>query len=195
MIDFSPVQKNEMKIADLANQVSKADLLSSSNESIDRILALLSDATDADIVFDPTDEGASDPYAAEGEEAIGWSLGHLVAHVTAGSEEGAAFSSVLARGHALSERPRYETPWRDITTVAQCVQRLEESRRMRNAYLETWPDQPHLDVIRGGMSEGFVNWTGPLNAIGCFLLGLGHELGHFAQMEEVKGQAVAARTA
>ena len=194
MIDFSPVQADEMKIADLAKQTSKEDLLNSSNESIDRMLALLVNATDADIIFDPTDEGANDPYATEGEETIGWSLGHLIAHVTASSEEGAAFSSVLARGHALAERPRYETPWRDITTVAQCVQRLEESRRMRNAYLNTWPDEPHLDVIRAGMSEGFVNWTGPLNAIGCFLLGLGHELGHFAQIKEVHNQAIVARS-
>ena len=194
MIDYSPVQAGEMKIADLAKQTTKEELLDSSNESIDRILALLANAADADIVFDPTDEGASDPYAAEGEETIGWTLGHLIAHVTAGSEEGAAFSSVLARGHALSERPRYETPWREMTTVAQCVQRLEESRRMRNAYLNTWPDAPHLDVIRGDMPERLVNWTGPLNAVGCFLFGLGHELGHFAQIEEVSNQAIAARS-
>ncbi|MGB1250151.1 MAG: DinB family protein [Candidatus Promineifilaceae bacterium] len=195
MIDYSSVQNNEMKIADLAKQVSKDELRDSSNESIDRMLALLENAVDADITFDPSDEGASDPYAAEGEEGIGWSLGHLIAHVTAGSEEGATFSSVLARGHALEERPRYETPWRDITTVAQCVQRLEESRRMRNAYLDTWPDTPHLDVIRAGMSGQFAEWTGPLNAIGCFLLGLGHELIHFDQIAEVMRQSAAARSA
>ena len=72
----------------------------------------------------------------------------MIAHVTASSEEGAAFSSLTARGIPASERPRYETPWRDITTVEQVIQRLEESRRMRHAYLDTWPDNPHLDVYR-----------------------------------------------
>ena len=189
-IDFSPVSDRSIKYADLAEQVSKADLQKASDESIDRMLALLGDLDDAAIVFDPVDNNADDPYAAEGEREIGWSLGHLVAHVTASSEEGAAFSSLLARGVPAEERPRFETPWRDVTTKAQCVQRLEESRRMRNAYLNTWPDEPHLDVYRQGMPERFENYTGKLNAIGCFLLGLGHEVGHFEQMQDVKRQAI-----
>ena len=143
------------------------------------------------MTFDPTDENANDPYAKEGEETIGWSLAHLIAHVTASSEEGAAFSSLLARGVEASERPRYETEWKEITTVVQCVQRLEESRRMRNAYLDTWPDVPHLDVYRAGMSERFEAWTGKMNAIGSFLLGLGHEVGHMEQMQAVRTQALA----
>ena len=191
-IDFSPITNHTIKLADLAQQVSKADLKIASDESIDRMVTLLSGLDDAAIVFDPVDDGADDPYAAEGEKEIGWSIAHLVAHVTASSEEGAAFSSLLARGvTAVEARPRYETAWRDITTKAQCIQRLEESRRIRNAYLDTWPDQPHLDVFRQGMSERFEAYTGKLNATGNFLLGLWHETGHFEQFAAVVKQATA----
>lgn len=194
MIDFSKITSREMKFSELAKQVSLEELRTNSNESIDQMLALLSDLTDADVIYEPVDEGANDPYAVEGEEGIGWTFGHLIAHVTASSEEGAAFSSMLARGHALAERPRYETPWREVDSVAKCKQRLEESRRMRNAYLETWPDEPHLDIYREGMPEGFLKFTGKLNAIGSFLLGLGHEVGHFSQLEDAKKQAISARS-
>jgi hypothetical protein len=190
-IDFTAVDAREKKLADLAKCVTRDDLYIASNESIDRLLALIEALSDADITFVPSDAGADDPYAIQGEEHIGWSLAHLVAHVTASSEEGAAFSSILARGYPLSERPRYETPWKEITTRDQCIQRLEESRRIRNGYLATWPDVPHLDVYRAGMSGRFEEYTGKLNAIGCFLLGLRHEIGHFPQFEEVMGQALA----
>lgn len=191
-IDFAPVKSKEIKYADLAAQVTRDDLRIASDESIDYMLSLIADLDDAAIVFEPVDDSANDPYATDGEEGIAWNVAHLIAHVTASSEEGAAFSSVLARGFAQSERPRFETPWRDITTKAQCVQRLEESRRIRNAYLDTWPDQPHLDVFRAGMSERFEAATGGLNAIGCFLLGLGHEVGHHAQIVDAITQATAA---
>lgn len=187
-IDFSAVDAREQKLSELAETVSRDDLRATSDASIDRMLALLDGLSDADVTFEPHDEGADDPYAAEGEKHIGWNLAHLVAHVTASSEEGAAFSSVLARGYPLSERPRYETPWKEITTYEQCVQRLEESRRIRNGYLDTWPDVPHLGVYRPGMSERFEAFTGKLNATGCFLLGLWHEIGHFGQFEAVKSQ-------
>lgn len=191
-IDFTPVLNREIKYGDLAARVTKQDLLVATHESIDRMLALLDDLTDADIAFDPIDPHANDPYAVAGEENIGWSIAHIIAHVTASSEEGAAFSSLLARGIPAEERPRYETPWRDITTVAQLRQRLAESRRIRSAYLEAWPDTPHLDVYRK-MSERFEAYAGRLNAIGAFLLGLGHEVGHYAQLLDARAQAVASR--
>ncbi len=191
-IDFTAVDAREMTLAELAETVTRADLRTASDASINRMLALIDGLTDGHVIFEPTDETADDPYAAEDEKHIGWNLAHLIAHVTASSEEGAAFSSVLARGYPLSERPRYETPWKEITTYEQCVQRLEESRRIRNGYLDTWPDQPHLDVYRAGMSERFEAFTGKLNATGCFLLGLWHEVGHYEQLTEVEGQAVKA---
>jgi hypothetical protein len=174
--------------------IGPAELKGLSDESIDFLLGLLEGLNDAGVVYDPEDPDADDPFAVEGEEHIGWTFGHLIAHVTASSEEGAALSSLLARGVAASERPRYETPWRDIRTVAHARQRLEESRRMRNAYLETWPDSPLLDVCRV-VSERFTAKFGEMNAPAAFLFGLSHEVGHYAQIEEVKRQALAARAA
>lgn len=189
-IDFTPVLNREMKPAEFIEKenITFDVLREESNRSVDFLLDFIKDMDDADVTFEPTDEGADDPHAVEGEEHIGWSIAHLIAHVTASSEEGAAFSSLLARGVPASERPRYETPWKDITTKAQCVQRLEESRRIRNAYLDTWPDEPHLDVYRAGVSERFIEVFGNMNAIAAFLFGLIHELGHYEQFRQVAAQ-------
>ncbi len=194
MIDFSPMSDGDLSFVDYAAQenIGPTDLRALSDESVDHLLSLLDGLNDADIVFEPEDPNAEDPFAVEGEEEIGWNLGHLVAHVTASSEEGAALSSLLARGIPASERPRYETPWRDVTTVAQVRQRLEESRRMRNAYLETWPDAPLLNVVRD-VSERFTARFGEMNAPAAFLFALSHEVGHYEQITEVKRQALAAR--
>ena len=195
MIDFTPMREGELSYMDYATRenIEPADLRALSDESIDFLLGQLDGLTDADIVFEPEDPDANDPFAVEGEEEIGWNFGHLIAHVTASSEEGAALSSLLARGVPASERPRYETPWRDMQTVAQVRQRLEESRRMRNAYLETWPKAPLLDTVRD-ISERFTARFGQMNAPAAFLFGLSHEVGHFAQIEEVRRQALAARS-
>ncbi|GAB4319821.1 MAG: hypothetical protein Kow00117_09460 [Phototrophicales bacterium] len=192
MIDFSPLDNNEMKLLAFAAQYTIDDLRRATNESIDYLLKLIEDLTDEDVVFEPIDPDANDPYAAEGEQHIGWNIAHLIAHVTASSEEGAAFSSLLARGIPAQERPRYETPWRDITTKAQCVQRLEESRRIRLAYLDTWPDDPFLDVYRQ-VSERFIEKFGQMNAPAAFLFGLWHEVGHYDQIKEVIQQAKQAK--
>ena len=194
MIDFSPMRDGEVSFIEYAarENIGTSALRDYSDESVDFLLSLLDWLRDADIVFDPEDPNADDPFAVAGEENIGWTFGHLIAHVTASSEEGAALSSLLARGIPASERPRYETPWRDITTVAQVRQRLEESRRMRNAYLETWPDAPLLEVVRD-VSERFTARFGEMNAPASFLFALSHEVGHYQQIEEVKRQALADR--
>ena len=194
MIDFSPMRAGELTYLEFAarENIGPAELKQLSDESIDTLLGLMDGLEDADIVFEPEDPDADDPFAVDGEEEIGWNFGHLIAHVTASTEEGAALSSLLARGVPAAERPRYETPWRDITSVAHVRQRLEESRRMRNAYLETWPDAPLLDVCRD-VSERFSARFGDMNAPAAFLFGLSHEVGHYEQIEEVRGQALAAR--
>ena len=91
------------------------------------------------------------------------------------------------------ERPRYETPWRDMNTKARTIQRLEESRRIRLAYLDTWPDEPHLDVYRK-TSERFLERFGNMNATAAFLFGLMHEHGHYDQIKDVKQQALNAKS-
>lgn len=115
-------------------------------------------------------------------------------HVTASTEEWAAYSSILARGivYPADPRLRYETPWRDVTTKAQCIQRLEESRRMRLAYLDTWPDEPMLDVKRD-LSPRFIERVGEINATAAFLFGLKHEIGHYDQFRDVRQQVLSAR--
>lgn len=191
-IDFSPVRRSEMKLIDLAAPYSIDDLRAASNSSVDLLLDMIKDLDDVDVMFDPEDPEANDPYAVKGEEEIGWSVAHLIAHVTASSEEGAAFSSLLARGIAAKERPRYETPWRAVMSKTHCVQRLEESRRIRLAYLDTWPDEPFLDVYRD-VSERFTEHFGPMNAPTAFLFGLMHEVGHYDQIREVVRQALEAK--
>lgn len=194
MIDFTPMRDGDIHYIDYVakENITKADLKKYSDESLDFLLGLLDGMTDADVAFSPVDEEANDPYAVEGEENIGWTFGHLIAHVTASTEEGSAFSSLLARGIPASERPRYETPWRDMDSIEKCRQRLEESRRIRNSYLETWPDTPHLDVYRE-ISPRFIEKRGNLNAPAAFLFGLSHEVGHYDQIKEVREQALAAR--
>lgn len=192
-IDFSVMEAHDKKLIDYASQFSVEDLRKAANESVDYLLNLVQGLTDADVTFDPVDPEAHDPAAIEGEENIGWSLAHLVAHVTASTEEWAAYSAILARGvpYPAEPRLRYETPWKDITTHAQVVQRLNESKRMRNAFLDTWPDAPFLDTKRE-LSPRFIERVGEINAPAAFLFGLRHELGHYDQFEDVKKQALAA---
>lgn len=194
-IDFKLVEKRELTLLQLSARYSVDDLRVATNDSLHIILGVIADLNDADVIFNPIDPDAHDPYAAPGEETIGWNIAHLVAHVTASSEEWAAYSSILARGipYPAEPRLRYETTWRAILTKAQCIQRLEESRRIRLAYLDTWPDEPHLHVYRQ-LSPRFVERFGQMNAPAAFLFGLMHEINHHDQFREVTRQALEARS-
>lgn len=185
MIDFSPVFNGKRKVADLTPDITLDDLKAATDAQIDEMLNLIRDLSDEQVVF-----VASDPQA---EGGIGWNVAHLIAHVTASSEENAAISSILARGidYPFEPRLRAEVDWTTITTTAACIQRLEESRRMRQGYLNAWPDQPRLDTRRT-LPEAFAERVGPINAIGAYLLGLVHEAGQFAQLRDIIAQARAA---
>jgi hypothetical protein len=189
-MDFSPVNNGEMKMLEFSRRFTIADLKAATNASIDFMLDVIKDMNDAQVTFIPDDPHAHDPHAVPGEEHIGWSLAHLIVHVTASSEEGAAYSSILARGIPYPREPRlrYETNWHTVTTKAECIQRLEESRRIRLAYLDTWPDNPKLDVYRE-LSERALEILGPLNAPAVFLNSLKHEYAHHEQFLEVARQA------
>ncbi len=189
MLDFTPVRNKEMSFAELVANMKLDDLRALTNEIVDHQLALIADCTDGDVVFVPQDPNADDPYADdEADKDLAWNLGHLIVHVTASSEESAALAAEMARGVVRDGRSRSEIPWQTITTIAQCRDRLEESRRMRLASLGMWPNEPYLD-------NKITPWPaiGEIDAYGRFVLGLAHDQGHLAQIENVIAQAKAAR--
>ena len=185
MLDFTPVRNKEMTLAELTADLSRDDLRRLTNEMIDIVLAKIADCSDADVVFEPEDPDAYDPVAAtEAELYIPWTLGHVIVHMTASSEEGAAIAAELARGVAYHGRSRSEVPWPGVTTIEQCRQRLEESRRMCLASLEMWPDEPYLDNVYQ-RREGAPR----LNAIAYFTTGLSHADSHLQQIDKIVRQA------
>ena len=55
---------------------------------VNAMLGLIAGCTDADVIFTPEDPVAYDKYAATLEElSVPWTLGHVIVHVTASSEE------------------------------------------------------------------------------------------------------------
>ena len=138
----------------------------------------LGDATEEDVAFVPHDPAAQD------DNERGWTIAHIVAHLTATCEEGAVSASILARGATPEGRPRYEVPWETLTTLDQVRGRLAESRRMSNAYLAAWPDVPHLNH-----THVLIPRFGPLNAIARHAISLLHGQGHADQIAETVRQA------
>lgn len=191
MLDFTLVKRGERTMNDLAAPLTPDDLRRLTDESVNCLLALLDDLTDADITFVPDDPEADDAAAVNpADRALAWTLGHVVAHMTASGEEYAAVATEFARGVPFHGRPRYETPWQEITTVAQCRERLAESRRIRLASLGMWPCVPHLNV-----GTEYWNTSGWVNAKGIFAWGLAHDADHQRQSEKIVAQAKAARGA
>ncbi len=194
-IDFTPVKNREVKMMDWASQFSLADIRDAANASIDFMLDILNGLTDADVTFIPFDPEASDPIALPELQNIGWGVGHLILHVTASTEEYAATASVVARGINFPREPRLriEADWQTAArTVDECRQRILESARMRNAFLDSFPDQPST-TARWERSEKFIEIFGEMDAKGAFMMGLNHEYGHHAQFLDAKAQAIAGR--
>ena len=185
MIDFGPVRRREASIQDLAAALNPNDLGRFTNEMCDLQLAAIDDAVDEDVVMVPEDPEANDTFAARPEEVgLVWTLGHVVVHTTASSEESAALALVLARGLPVEGRSRYEVPWEQARTVAFIRHRIEESRRMRLAMLAAWPDEPRFDNF-------YAPYEGrpPMNSLGRFLGGLAHDDSHLDQMRKIMDQA------
>ena len=133
----------------------------------------------------PHDPDAYDEWAETEEEiGISWTLGHVIVHTTASAEEAAFLGTELARGvQNRGGRSRSEVPWQTITTIDQCHHRLEESRRMRLAMLDVWPDEPYLNNARRRRRDLYIN------PIAQFLLGLLHDDSHLGQIENIVQQA------
>jgi DinB superfamily len=189
LLDFTLVKNRTMTFSDMARDLTPADLRNLTNEMIDTMLSIVADATDEDVVFIPQDPTADDPYGIPEEKDLVWTLGHVAVHTTASAEESAALALTLARGLAPEGRSRYEVPWRTVQTIAQVRHRFEESRRMRLAMLDAWPDEPHLEVTYS-ISPRF----GPFNATARFLMGLYHDDDHLGQLNEIMRQVHEARS-
>jgi len=189
MLDFNAIRNNKMTFAELIADLTPDDLGDLTHEMIGTMLDRIADCVDADVAFEPLDPEAHDPWAATPEEvSLAWTLGHVIVHTTASSEESAALAAELARGVENHGRSRYEMPWESMKSIASCRQRLEESRRIRLTSLAMWPDEPHLN-------NTYKPWSGApeVNAIGRFVLGLMHDDSHLGQISEIVRQAKAAR--
>ena len=189
MLDFTLVKNRTMTFSEIARDLTPADLRNLTNEMIDTMLSIVADATDEDVVFVPQDPNADDPFGIPEERNLVWTLGHVAVHTTASSEESAALALTLARGLIPDGRSRYEVPWQSVQTIAQVRRRFEESRRMRLAMLDAWPDEPHLEVIHSNSPR-----FGSFNAITRFIMGLYHDDDHVGQLKEIMRQAREARS-
>ncbi len=190
MLDFTPVRNKTLSFTDFCRDLTKANLYTLTDEMIDTMLAIIADAQDEDVDFVPQDPEANDTFGIPEERDLAWTLGHVIVHVTASSEESAALALTLARGLPVEGRSRYEVPWRTVHTVAQLRHRLDESRRMRRAMLDAWPDEPHLD-----MTYTPYPGVGPINAVARFVFGLSHDDAHIGQLHKIMRQAKAAHNA
>jgi hypothetical protein len=185
MLDFSPVRKKEISLNELAAGLTHADLHDLTIEMIETQLDLIKSCSDADVVFVPDDPIADDPFAEKPEDVtLAWTLGHVIVHVTASSEEAAAISAELARGVKYHGRSRYETPWQSMSTINQCQERLNESQRIRLASLEMWPELPNLE------NQYKSRPTAPaMNAVSRFIYGLMHEDDHLEHISKIIKQS------
>lgn len=191
MLDFSALSRDHISIKELVERekITQDDLRTLTNEMIDRQLELIAIAQDADVTFVPSDPNANDTFASNPDEVgLSWTLGHVIVHTTASSEEAAFVAAEIARGVTWrGGRARYEVPWAQVTTIQECRDRLEESRRMRLASLDLWPQPPHLEntfEARAGLRH---------NCISRFASGLSHDDAHLGQIENIVAQAEKAR--
>lgn len=186
MLDFYRTRSKEITFTKLCEGLAVPDLRVLTNEMIDHQLELISGCTDADVVFVPEDPAARDDAAATAEEVnLPWTLGHVIVHVTASSEEAAFLAAEMARGVDYApRRSRSEVHWTTVHTITQCRQRLEESRRMRLASLDLWPDKPYLDNTYTSAHSGMI-----VNPVVRFVFGLSHDDAHLGQIADIIAQA------
>jgi len=185
MLKFQAVRDKKITFDDLIVDLTKDDLARLTNEMIDTILDLIHDCVDVDVVFVPDDPDADDPFAKDEEDVdLAWTLGHVIVHINASSEESAALAAELARGVEYHGRSRSEVPWPSVITIGECRQRLEESRRICLASLDMWPDDPHMENFYQSRPE-----SPRLNAMGRFVYGLSHADSHLQQIQEIVRQA------
>jgi hypothetical protein len=186
-IDVDPIPRDALTVVDLADDLTAH----ATNAMCDLHLGLIADAVDADVVFVPSDPGANDTFASD-PSAVGlaWTLGHVAVHITASAEESAFLALSLARGVVPDGRSRHEVPWEVVESIDFVRHRMQESRRMRLAMLDAWPDRPDLLASY----KPYVT-MGPMNAVARFVVGLSHDDSHTEQIREIMVQSRTARAA
>ena len=158
-LNFEAFRSGKSSYADAVRDVTHTDLYQATTDLFDTIESIITDVTDMGTTFVPHDPDLKDPN----EEA--YTLGHVIVHLTATLEESSSIGSVLARGIIFEGR-------------------LRESRRMCKAFLDSWPDAPHLDVTIVRIPS-----FGPMNAVGMHALGILHGGGHIEQLREIMRQS------
>ncbi|MHB8596237.1 MAG: DinB family protein [Ktedonobacteraceae bacterium] len=176
-INLEAVRTGQISYADIVRNIRHTDLYTMTDELFDELEAILVKATDAAVLFVPRDSAATD------QSEQGWTLSHIVAHLTATLEETAAVAAMFARGVKVEARLRYETPWENLSTLQMVLARLRESHRICRAFLNAWPDEPHFDV-----TATRIPLFGPMDAVGMYVLGLAHGQGHLDQLRETVQQ-------
>lgn len=180
-LDLEAVYAGRVTYADLMRDVRPTDLYQMTDDLFEALEAILATVSDDAVLFVPRD-----PAAAEQHEQ-GWPVSQIIAHLTATLEEAAATAAMFARGVQVEERLRVETPWQKLSNLPRVRARLRESRRTCRAFLDAWPDVPHLDVTRT-----LVPLFGPMDAIGLYAFGIAHGQEHLDQLCEVAHQATCA---
>jgi hypothetical protein len=190
MLNFQAVREKEMSFDELVADLNKDDLEKLTNDMIYKILDLIADCEDEDVLFLPNDPDAYDPYAENEKNVdLAWTLGHVIVHLNASNEESAALASELARGIEYHGRSRSEVPWESVRTIDECRQRLNESQRICLASLNMWPDEPHLDNYYQTRPE-----APRINAIGRYVYGFFHADSHLPHIKSIVHQAKISRS-
>ncbi|MBI4673916.1 MAG: DinB family protein [Chloroflexi bacterium] len=190
MLDFSLIHTGQLSVKQFVERenISPSAFPRLTNEMVDRMLELIADCDDADVSFVPDDPNAEDTYAENPDDvSLAWTLGHVIVHTTASAEESAFLAAELARGVEWHGRSRYEVAWETVTMIAQCRARLQESRRMRLATLDVWPQLPHLENTYEP-NPGITH-----DCLSRFVAGLMHDDAHLGQIQNVVAQAQRAR--
>ncbi len=178
-IDLDAVYTDQVSYAEMMREVHHADLYRMTDELFDALESILAKATDGAVHFVPRDPAASD------HSEQGWTLSHVVTHLTATLEEAAATAAMLARGVQVEERLRSEVPWQKLSTLQMVQARLQESHRTCRAFLDVWPDKPHLNV-----TMTLIPLLGLIDAVGACALGIAHGQGHLDQLRETVRQYI-----
>lgn len=179
--DFAAIQTGQRTYAAIVAEYDRNDLIGLTQEYYAEISGIISGVTDAAIVAVPFDPALKDQ--SEGKGA--WTIGHIIAHLTATAEESASLASALARGAEFADnlRLRAEVAWETLQTAEQVNARLAESQRMCLAFLDTWPADPDL-----ARTATLIPHFGPMNAVGRYMLGLFHADMHLDQLREIMRQ-------